>query len=291
MVPGHRFAGSVSQINALVDSMIASLLASGSISWLYYSDRLMELPVGIVAVTIATVLLAEPVAPQFAGDMAAFDRHHRLGRADVSVVRGAGCRGALRICALPLMATRCFFHGAMTAFDVVMASLSLQAFAVGLLGFCLVKVGGARLLCPRGHAHAVPHRRGDGRVEHRAQPRVVPRHGTCRRGVRHDDRGNRAVVSAVARHDSPRICIRPGDVRGVRTRRWWSLPRTMVAVLVLASPSSASLAAPCICTQSGCCGWRGCARWADASTSPCSLLAGFRLEGPALSRLSASPCV
>ncbi len=137
MVPAI-FAGSVSQINALVDSMIASLLASGSISWLYYSDRLMELPVGLVAVTIATVLLPNLSRLSSRGDLAAFDRTVDWG-VRTCLLFGLPAAAALHVLSLPLMAT-VFFHGAMTVFDVRMASLSLQAFAVGLLGFCLVKV-------------------------------------------------------------------------------------------------------------------------------------------------------
>ena len=128
MVPAI-FAGSVSQINALVDTMIASLLASGSISWLYYSDRLMELPIGIVAVTIATVLLPNLSRLNSRGDMAAFDRTIDWGLR-TCLLFGVPAAAALYLLSLPLIAT-VFFHGAMTANDVKMASLSLQAFAVG----------------------------------------------------------------------------------------------------------------------------------------------------------------
>jgi putative peptidoglycan lipid II flippase len=137
MVPAI-FAGSVSQINALVDTMIASLLASGSISWLYYSDRLMELPIGIVAVTIATVLLPNLSRLNSAGDAAAFSRTVDWG-VRACLLFAVPAAAALYVLALPLMAT-VFLHGAMTAFDVEMAALSLRAFAVGLLGFSLVKV-------------------------------------------------------------------------------------------------------------------------------------------------------
>ncbi len=137
MVPAI-FAGSVSQINALVDSIIASLLASGSISWLYYSDRLMELPIGIVAVTIATVLLPNLSRLSSKDDLVAFDRTVDWG-VRTCLLFGVPAAAALYVLALPLMAT-VFFHGVMTSFDVVMASLSLQAFAVGLLGLCLAKV-------------------------------------------------------------------------------------------------------------------------------------------------------
>jgi putative peptidoglycan lipid II flippase len=137
MIPAI-FSGSVSQINALVDTMICSLLASGSISWLYYSDRLMELPVGIVAVTIATVLLPNLSRLNSTGDMAAFGRTIDWG-VRTCLLFGVPAAAALYVLSLPLMAT-VFFHGAMTVVDVKMASLSLQAFAVGLLGFSFVKV-------------------------------------------------------------------------------------------------------------------------------------------------------
>ncbi len=138
MVPAI-FAGSVSQINALVDTMIASLLASGSISWLYYSDRLMELPIGIVAVTIATVLLPNLSRLHSRGSLEAFDRTIDWG-VRMCALFAIPAAAALYVLALPLMAT-VFFHGAMTEYDVEMASLSLRAFAVGLLGFSMVKVG------------------------------------------------------------------------------------------------------------------------------------------------------
>jgi putative peptidoglycan lipid II flippase len=137
MVPAI-FAGSVSQINALVDTMIASLLATGSISWLYYSDRLMELPIGVVAVTIATVLLPNLSRLHSRGDLDAFDRTIDWG-VRTCLLFGIPAAAALYFLSLPLMAT-VFFHGKMTTFDIVMASLSLQAFAVGLLGFSMVKV-------------------------------------------------------------------------------------------------------------------------------------------------------
>jgi putative peptidoglycan lipid II flippase len=132
------FAGSVSQINALVDSMIASLLTPGSISWLYYSDRLLELPIGVIAVTIATVLLPNLSRLNATGDMQAFGRTVDWG-VRTCLLFGIPAAAALYVLSLPLMAT-IFLHGAMTGLDVRMAALSLDAFAFGLLGFALVKV-------------------------------------------------------------------------------------------------------------------------------------------------------
>ena len=51
------FGSSVAQINLLLDTLIASFLITGSISWLYYSDRLMEFPLGVFGIALATVIL------------------------------------------------------------------------------------------------------------------------------------------------------------------------------------------------------------------------------------------
>jgi putative peptidoglycan lipid II flippase len=140
------FASSVGQINALIDTMLASTLVTGSISWLYYSDRLLELPIGLVAVALGTVLL--PNLSRLAredsreGFLATLDWGLRM-----AVLFGLPAAVALYLLALPLIAT-IFLHGALTTIDALMASLSLQAFAVGLLPLVLVKV-----LAPAFFAH------------------------------------------------------------------------------------------------------------------------------------------
>ena len=144
MVPAI-FAGSVSQINALVDSMIASLLASGSISWLYYSDRLMELPIGIVAVTIATVLLPNLSRLSSKDDLAAFDRTVDWG-VRTCLLFGVPAAAALYVLAMPLMAT-VFFHGAMTVLrrrDGVVVTAGVCSRAARIVPR---EGGGACLLC------------------------------------------------------------------------------------------------------------------------------------------------
>ncbi|MDP6374232.1 MAG: murein biosynthesis integral membrane protein MurJ [Pseudomonadales bacterium] len=138
-------AASVGQINALIDTILASTLISGSISWLYYSDRLLELPIGLVAVALGTVLLpnlsrlAETSDEQFAGTL---DWGLRMG-----VVLAMPASLALYLLAVPLIST-IFFHGEMTSLDVTMAALALQAFAVGVVALVLVKV-----LAPAFFAH------------------------------------------------------------------------------------------------------------------------------------------
>lgn len=132
------FASSVGQINALIDTMLASTLITGSISWLYYSDRLLELPIGLVAVALGTVLL-----PNLSRLAKSDDREGFLATLDwgvrMAVLFGLPAAAALYLLAVPLIAS-IFLHGALTQIDAWMAALSLQAFAVGLLPLVLVKV-------------------------------------------------------------------------------------------------------------------------------------------------------
>ena len=132
------FAASVNQINGLIGGILASLLATGSISWLYYADRLMELPIGLVAVALGTVLLpnlsrlhADDDARGFA---ATLDWGLRMG-----LLFGVPAATALFVLAVPLVAT-IFQHGAFSPRDTAMAAAALQAFAVGLPALVLVKI-------------------------------------------------------------------------------------------------------------------------------------------------------
>lgn len=131
------FGTSVHQINLLVDTILASFLVTGSISWLYFSDRLVEFPLGIFGVAIGTVILPRLSIDREAG----------------AAVFGATLDWALRLTALlivpatvglvalsvPLMSTL-FQYGAFDALDARAAGLSLATYALGLLGFVLVKV-------------------------------------------------------------------------------------------------------------------------------------------------------
>lgn len=132
------FGVSVAQVNLLVNTLLASFLVTGSVSWLYYSDRLMEFPVGVFGIALATVIL-----PSLA------DKHASRSHEDFSRLLDWALRWAFVICipatvglvALsgPLVAT-IYHHGAFTPHDVEMSAAALIAFAVGLPGFILVKV-------------------------------------------------------------------------------------------------------------------------------------------------------
>jgi putative peptidoglycan lipid II flippase len=132
------FAASVSQINALIDTILASTLITGSISWLYYSDRLLELPIGLVAVALGTVLLPNLSRLDAMGAREQFSRTLDWGMR-MGILLGVPAAAALYTLSIPLIAT-IFLRGALTPLDAMMASLSLQAFAAGLPALVLVKV-------------------------------------------------------------------------------------------------------------------------------------------------------
>ena len=132
------FAASVNQINALIDTMLASTLMTGSISWLYYSDRLLELPVGLVAVALGTVLLPNLSRLDSEKNLRGFREMLDWGLR-VGTFFGLPAAVALFVLAVPLISS-IFLHGALTTTDAVMAALALEAFAVGLMPLVLVKV-------------------------------------------------------------------------------------------------------------------------------------------------------
>jgi len=132
------FGSSVAQVNLLVDTILASFLITGSVSWLYFSDRLVEFPLGVFGVAIGTVILprlsghhAERSAEGFSDTMDWALRWVLLIAAPATV--------ALIMLSGPILSTL-FQHGDFTVNDVHKAMLSLAGYAVGLAGFILVKV-------------------------------------------------------------------------------------------------------------------------------------------------------
>ena len=129
---------SVAQINILFDTLIASFLAAGSISWLYYADRLMEFPLGVFGIALATVILPT-LSEQHAKDSPeAFSGTLDWALRLVLIIAFPAALGLI-VLAQPLLTT-IFYGGAFTAADVDMATAALIAYALGLLGFILVKV-------------------------------------------------------------------------------------------------------------------------------------------------------
>ncbi|WP_325893814.1 murein biosynthesis integral membrane protein MurJ [Grimontia sp. NTOU-MAR1] len=137
MIPA-LFGVSVSQINLLLDTFIASFLATGSISWLYYSDRLLEFPLGLFGIAIATVILpalskkyVEKTAGQFASTM---DWGVRM-----VLLLGVPAMVGMIVLAKPMLMVL-FMRGEFGADDVNAAAMSLIAYSSGLLNFMLIKV-------------------------------------------------------------------------------------------------------------------------------------------------------
>jgi putative peptidoglycan lipid II flippase len=132
------FGSSVSQINMLVNTILASFLVTGSVSWLYYSDRLMEFPLGVFGIALATVIL-----PSLSREhtTASRDRFSRMLDWALRLVFLIGVPAAigLMILAEPIITTL-FRYGAFVEQDVVKTAQALVVFAAGLVGFILVKV-------------------------------------------------------------------------------------------------------------------------------------------------------
>lgn len=137
MVPA-LFGASVAQINLVVDTVLASFLKSGSVSWLYYSNRLLEFPLGVFGIALGTVILP-----------ALSEKHVRASGADFSHTIDWALRWVfavtlpaavgLAVLGGPLLDTL-FQYGAFTAFDVEMSRRALIAFAAGLPAFVLIKI-------------------------------------------------------------------------------------------------------------------------------------------------------
>ncbi|HHI91950.1 MAG TPA: murein biosynthesis integral membrane protein MurJ [Gammaproteobacteria bacterium] len=132
------FGSSVAQINLLFDTIIASFLVAGSVSWLYYSDRLVEFPLGVFGIALATVILPSLSQKHAASDPMAFSRTLDWALRWVLVI-GAPATVGLFVLSGPILTTL-FHYGAFDIQDVDMARLSLMAYSLGLLGFIGVKV-------------------------------------------------------------------------------------------------------------------------------------------------------
>lgn len=129
---------SVTQINLIIDTVLASFLRHGSISWLYFADRLMELPVAVVGISLGTVILPRLARHFAAGESTQFSATlDWAGRGALLFALPAAV--ALYALAEPIIAT-VFQHGALTPLAVTMSALALKAYAVGLPGFVAVRI-------------------------------------------------------------------------------------------------------------------------------------------------------
>ncbi len=137
MVP-TLFGASVVQVNLLLNTIVASFLIGGSVTWLYYTDRLLEFPLGMFGVAIGTVILPHLSGRHASTDPRGFSKALDWGFRLCMLIGVPACLGLI-LCAKPLIATL-FQHGQFTAFDTRMTQLSLVAQATALPAFLLVKV-------------------------------------------------------------------------------------------------------------------------------------------------------
>jgi putative peptidoglycan lipid II flippase len=129
---------SAGQINLLLNTIFASRLQTGSVSWLYYADRLMEFPTGLLGAALGTILL-----PSLAKAHAERSPDEYSGLLDwglrLTFLLAVPAAIALAVLATPLIATL-FLHGEFGARDLAMTRQALVAYSVGLLGLILVKI-------------------------------------------------------------------------------------------------------------------------------------------------------
>ncbi len=128
----------VAQISLMINTQIASYLTPGSVTWLFYADRLMEFPTALLGVALGVVL-----TPQLSAARAAGDEERYSGMLDwglrLVVLLAVPCAVGLLTFATPLVATL-FHHGALQASDVGQIAVALAGYGVGLLGLVAIKV-------------------------------------------------------------------------------------------------------------------------------------------------------
>ncbi len=137
MVPAI-FGSSVAQVNLLIDTVVASFLISGSVSWLYYSDRLVEFPLGIFGVALGTVILPKLSRQHASAEAGGFSQTLDWALRWALLI-GVPATVALMLLAYPLLSAL-FQYGQFDARDVAMSARSLIAFSLGLVAFMLIKV-------------------------------------------------------------------------------------------------------------------------------------------------------
>lgn len=132
------FGVSVTQISMLINTIIASFLISGSVSWLYFADRLMEFPTGLLGVALGTILL-----PSLSKSVADNNDSEYSQLLDwglrLTFMLALPAAVALAVLAVPLISSL-FMYGAFNAHDVMMTKVPLMAYSLGLIGLILVKV-------------------------------------------------------------------------------------------------------------------------------------------------------
>ncbi len=137
MLPGAIGAGVV-QINLLVDVLIASFLPSGSISYLYFADRVNQLPLGVIGVGVGTALLPL-LSRQIRSKEAAAALESQNRALEFALLLTIPAAAALMVISGPVILVL-FGRGAFGGPEVEAASMALAAYAAGLPAYVLVKV-------------------------------------------------------------------------------------------------------------------------------------------------------
>ena len=132
------FGVSISQVSLLINTIFASFLVSGSVSWLYYADRLMEFPAGMLGVALGTILLPSLSKYHAADDHAEYSRLLDWGLR-LTVLLALPAAAALAVLAVPLIAAL-FHYGRFTPEDAWMTRQAVVAYSIGLVGMILVKI-------------------------------------------------------------------------------------------------------------------------------------------------------
>ncbi len=137
MIPA-LFGVSIAQLNLMVDSIFASFLKVGSVSWLYYTDRLTDFPLGVFGVAIATVILPHLSRKHAEQSISQFSRALDWGLRSILLI-GVPAGLGLSLFAMPLIAS-CFAYGKFNAYDLIQTQKSLFTLALGVPAFMMVKV-------------------------------------------------------------------------------------------------------------------------------------------------------
>ena len=132
------FGVSISQISLLINTIFASFLATGSVSWLYYADRLMEFPTGILGVALGTILLPSLSKHYADNDVVQYSELLDWGLR-LTLMLALPAAVGLAVLALPLISTL-FLYGHFKVHDVWMTRQALIAYSIGLLGLIMVKI-------------------------------------------------------------------------------------------------------------------------------------------------------
>ena len=132
------FGVSIMQISLLINTIFASFLASGSVSWLYYADRLMEFPAGVLGVALSTILLPNLSKSFSSKNTKDYSNLINWGLR-LGLLLAVPAAIALAILAIPLISTL-FHYGAFTVKDILMTQYALIAYSIGLVGLILIKI-------------------------------------------------------------------------------------------------------------------------------------------------------